>query len=272
MGFAVLAVLVVFPEPLHEGLDLQIARATKEIEARPDSAGLHLQRGELHRLHEDWGAAKADYDQAEKLDPKMAGVDLARGRLWLGAGDAKEAKKCLDRFLSREPESAPGLIERGRALVRLGRRLEGAEDYTRGLARADRAKPEWYLERAEALRAEGPARLEEAVRGLDEGIRKLGPVVTLRLMAIDLDLELKNYDSALRRVEEIARQSERKDPWLARRGEILQRAGRIKEARETYAVALASIETLPPSRRAAKFTQELEKQVRAALEVIDAKP
>ena len=272
MGFAVFAILTMFPEPAHEGLDLQIARATKEIEARPDDAELYLQRGELHRLHEDWAAAKADYDRAEKLDPKMAGVDLARGRLWLSAGDAKEAKKCLDRFLAREPGSAPGLIERGRSLVRLGRRLEGVEDYTRALAGADRHKPEWYLERAEALRAEGPTRLEEAVRGLDEGIRKLGPVVSLRLLAIDLDLESKRYDAALSRVEEIARQAERKDPWLVRRGEILRQAGRNPDAREAFLAALASIEALPPSRRAAKYTQELETKARAALEVIDGKP
>ena len=108
MGHGVFLALALFLGPAHEGLDLQIARATREIEARPGCAELHLQRGELHRLHEDWAAAKADFDRAEKLDPKMTGVDLARGRLWLAAGDPKEAGKCLDRFLSRSPRARRG--------------------------------------------------------------------------------------------------------------------------------------------------------------------
>jgi tetratricopeptide (TPR) repeat protein len=266
-------VLLVFSSllagPAHEGMDLQIARATKEIEAQPARADLYLARAELHRVHEDWAAAKADYDRALALDSNLSRVELGRGRMWLAIGDAREAQRCLDRFLTREPNHGEGMIERGRALVRLGKRAEGAAEYDRALARLAQPVPEFYLERADALRTEKPPRLDEAVKGLDEGIRKLGPVVTLRLAAIDLELELKRYDSALARVEEIARQSERKDPWLVRRGEILRQAGRVSEAREAFVSALRCIEALPASRRAAPFTRDLEQRVRTALEVID---
>lgn len=264
--------LMLFLRPAHEGLEIQIARVTQEIERLPRSAELHYKRAELHREHGDWAAAKADYDRAETLEPEFAAVDLGRGRLWLAAGDATAAKGALDRFLARRAGDPEGHVERARALVRLGRRAEGVDDFTRGLAGMGQPRPEVYLERAEALRAEGPARLEEALRGLDEGIRRVGGVVTLRLMAVEINLELKRYDAALARVDEIAAQAERKDPWWVRRGEILRQAGRTAEAREAFAAARACIEALPPSRRAAKFTQDLESKVRAALEVIDGKP
>lgn len=268
-GAGLLLFLTLSLRPAHEELDLQIARVTKDIEARPDRAELHLKRGELHRLHEDWAAAKADFDRAEKLDPGLAAVDLARGRMWLGIGDPKEARKCLDRVLAREPGRPDALVERARALVRLGQRAAAVEDYTRAVSTPAPSDPEIFLERSQAQSADG--RVEEALRGLDEGIRRLGPLVTLQLAAIDLELGAKRTDAALARLDSIAAKSERKDPWLARRGEILREAGRRDEAREAFRGALKAVESLPPFRRQAKATLDLEKRVRAALEAVDEK-
>ena len=53
--------------------------------------------------------------------------------------------------------------------------------------------------------------IDEALRGLDEGINQLGPVVTLQLLAIDLELRRKSYDAALTRLDLIAAESERKE-------------------------------------------------------------
>lgn len=264
-----LILCLVTGETTHEGLDQQIARATLEIESHPGRADLRLRRADLHRVHEDWAAAAADYDQAARLDPGLAAVHLGRARLWLAFGDAARAKSSADLFLAKEPDHADGLLERARALSRLGRSTESVEDFTRAIGRLAAPPPEIFLERAAAQRAQG--RLEDAVRGLDEGIRALGAVVSLRLAALDLDVELRRYDSALARVLEIESRAERKDSWLVRRGEILLLAGRRDEAREAYRAALASIEGLPAGRRTAPFTRELEQKVRASLEVIDEK-
>lgn len=252
----------------HEGLDLQIARATREIEDHPGRADLHFFRAELHRVHEDWKAAQTDFDRAAALDPALAAVDLGRTRLWLAFGDAAEAKRCVDRFLARAPESGDGFLERARAVSRLGRPKESAEDYTRALARIGTPLPEIYLERAAAQRSSSP---EEALRGIEEGLGKLGPVVSLRLAAIDLDLELRRFESALARLGEIEAGSERKDPWLVRRAEVLLAAGRRAEAREACGAALAAMDKLPAGRRSTPFTRELEHKVRGLLEVTDEK-
>ncbi|MBA2646756.1 MAG: tetratricopeptide repeat protein, partial [Pyrinomonadaceae bacterium] len=90
-------------------------------------------------------------------------------------------------------------------------------------------------------------------------------LITLQLAALDLELAQKRYDRALTRLERIAAQSPRKETWLARRGEILEQAGRKTEAHAAYAAALAAIETLPPHRRRVKAVTELETRLRAAL-------
>src|SRR5206468_8109047 len=105
-----------------------------------------------------------------------------------------------------------------------------------------------------------------ALRSLEEGIKKIGPIVTLQLFAIDLEVKQKRYDAALTRLEQISAQFPRKETWLARRGEILQQAGRDKEARDAFRDALKAISILPAPRRQVPAMLELEKRLQALLE------
>jgi hypothetical protein len=61
--------------------------------------------------------------------------------------------------------------------------------------------------------------------------------------------------------------SPRKETWLARKGEILQRADRKAEAAAAYRSALVAMETLPPFRRKVPAMQDLEKRLRDGLAV-----
>lgn len=254
----------------HEGVHEQIAAITAKIKRDPKNASLYLQRGELHRLHRDWMRAAADYDRAERLQPGLQIVDLARGKMLFDSGKLQRAKLTLDRFLSRRPAHYEGLITRARVLVKLGARTDAAKDFTRALSLASIPEPELYLERANVVAA-GEAQLPDALSGLDEGINKLGPLVTLQLVAIDLELRRKNYDGALVRLDQITAQSQRKEAWLVRRGEILKLAGRDAEARAAFNAALTAIESLPPAHRQSRSVSGLELRARSALNGDDRK-
>src|SRR5213592_1501837 len=220
------------PAGAHPDLIIQIEEVTKQIEQEPNNPELYLKRGELRRAHIEWDAAYADYERAFALAPDMAAIDLARGRLFLDSGWPLSARAALDRFLSHQPNQVEGLILRARALVRLNLRLAAAQDYSRAIRFSPEPGPDLFIERAQVLAAEGSAYFSSALRGLDEGIQKLGPLVTLQLFAIDVELKQKNIDGALARLDKIAEKSPRKETWLARRGEILQQAGRPEEARQ----------------------------------------
>jgi len=248
----------------HEGLHEQIAALTAKIKRDPKNASLYLQRGELHRLHRDWMRASADYDRAERLQPSLQIVDLARGKMLFDSGRLQRAKLTLDRFLFRQPEHYEGLITRARVLAKLGAQMDAAKDFTQALSLSSVPEPELYLERANVLAAD-VRQLEEALRGLDEGINKLGPLVTLQLAAIDLELRRKNYDGALVRLDQITAQSQRKEAWLVRRGEILKLVGRDEEARAAFNAALTAIESLPPAHRQSRSVSALEVRARSAL-------
>jgi len=272
VGLTVAFLCLSSPAWSHPGIDEQIQTITARIEQEPDNGTLYLRRGELHRIHSDWEKAEADYRTARKLDSQLLIADYCLGRLKLESGDAEAARTILDGYLSERPNDSDALATRARALVALGQHLEAAQDFTSAIQnpKRDSPRPEYYLERARALQAAGPSHIEGALAGIDEGLQQLGDPVTLQLYAIDLELARKNYDGALGRLDRIASESVRQEPWLVRKGSILEAAGRTAEAREAYAQTLASIDTLPTSRRNNRAVERLETEAREAMRRLDA--
>jgi tetratricopeptide (TPR) repeat protein len=246
----------------HGDLEVQIHLVSEQIATAP-SAALHLKRGILHHQHEEYARALDDFDQAEQLAPTRANIRFARSRTLFQSGQLTAARATLDKYLAQAPTHAEALLLRARVLAALKEHAAAVRDFDRNLELASEPLPDCYLERAAALVACGdrPAGLSS----LDEGIRRLGNLVTLQNAAIALELELGRPDAALARVDRIMAGLERTESWLARRGEILETAGRLDEARRAYRDALSALERLPLHHRAAKAMRELQDRLRLKL-------
>jgi len=120
------------------------------------------------------------------------------------------------------------------------------------------------MRRSPLLRLVG-VQVEQALRGLNDGIAKLGPIVSLQLPAIELELALGRHEAALARVDAVGAGAPRQEVWLARRGEILEQASRATDARRAYRAALLALEAARPTRA----TRELESRIQAALGRLD---
>ena len=245
----------------HDGLTEQIAAVTAQISRNPGSFDLVVRRAELYREDHQWKEALADLDRAERLDRTRPAPDLVRAHVYLDTHRWQASVEAATRFLARQTGHADALIVRGRARAKLGDRRAAAADFTRALE--TRPLPGVYLERAHNVESLGPRNVESALRGLDEGITRLGPIVTLELEAVELELRLKRYDAALARLDRVSAQSARKDTWLARRAAILERAGRLDEARVTYTAALDSANSQRERIRQTRASTALIRQLRA---------
>ena len=111
------------------------------------------------------------------------------------------------------------------------------------------------------FRSAGEAHLPQAILSLDEGIGRLGPVISLMQPALELEIRLKRFDAALERIERIRAALPRAETWLARRGEVLVLAGRREEARESFVEALAKIAALTERQRSTQAVRQLEKGI-----------
>jgi tetratricopeptide (TPR) repeat protein len=227
----------------HGDLLERIAALTRTIERDPKDAKLYLQRAELYRLHQQWTEATADYDRAEQLNPMLTAVDLGRGKLLLDSGKRPEAKAALDKYLAREPGDAEAFIVRARVRYKLGEQKAAAKDFSAGISLMAEPQPDYYLERAQALVDAGET--ENALRGLEEGMKTLGPVLTLQKAALDIEVASGRYEPAFARLDTILARVTRKENWLAKKGEILVAAGRKAEAGICFKEALNAIDRLP---------------------------
>ena len=267
--FLTLAILIGLLLPIrvgfaHESIQHNIIAITREIDRAPFDATLYLRRGELYRLHRDWDMARADFGRVAVLEPELAVVDLYLGRLLLEEGRLEPALRLLSRYLEIEPESAPARIARARTWTTLGRPLDAASDYSLALARHQ--TPELYLERAAVLAAAGEKYLSRALEGLEQASVALGPVPAIEHRMIEIEIETGDIDSALRRVDRAVARSHSGVPWLVRRAEILEEAGRRDEAVRAFRTARRELHLLPDHRRQTQMLQNLEVRIATALE------
>lgn len=269
---ALLLALAAGPVPVraHGDFHSLITLANQDIEKSPGNAEVYLRRAELYRLHQMWPEAEADIAKAVSLSPGLPLVDLCLGRLRMDTTWPLTARAHFDRFLAKYPDHVEALTLRSRIWQQLGQPLNASEDLARAARATPENAPELYIERAQALASAGSSQWENALTVLDDGIRKMGPLVTLQLTAIDIELRRQNYDGALSRVDAVAARSPRKESWLARRGEILLQAGRSDEARQAYQSALAALDTLPPVRRNVPAVLDLERRIRGELDQLKA--
>jgi predicted Zn-dependent protease len=259
----------------HQGLHEAIAGVTAQIERDPRNPKLYLSRGELHREHGDFDAALSDCDQAARLDPESAEVSLVRGRVFLDAGWLQSAELAVARYVGKRPDEARGHEILGEIANRRGDPARAAREFARAIELQPRPAPELYLARVRAMSADGKnaALAASPIAVLDEGMKRLGgPIVTLQIEAIELELRQGQYDSALARVRTLAAQSERKEQWHVLRGDILRRAGRPDQAKQAYRDALTAIGRLSPARRQTPAVVAITDHARAALGDLESTP
>ncbi|MES2569888.1 MAG: tetratricopeptide repeat protein [Verrucomicrobiota bacterium] len=246
----------------HGDLHVQIERVTAQITREPASAELHLNRAGLYRLHEEWQAAAADYDKAERLAPDLSAVHLGRGEMLYATGRLEEAGNELDRFLKINPRHVEALILRGRIEAGRANPLAAAGAFSEAIAQAKRPEPEWYIEQARALMAAGSEHHgDEAIAALERGMEVLGNLPVLGLYAIEIETARSRFDSALGRLEKLSASARRQEHWLERRGDLLAKAGRHQEATRTYHAAIKAIADLPVHLRSTKAVSELENRL-----------
>lgn len=261
--FAALALAI--PTALgHGAIDERIAELTADLALAPGDVTLRFQLAEAHCQHEDWQAALRELARVEELAPGRFPIDLLRGRTELGARRAGEAKAALDRFLAAHPRNPQALVFRARALELLGKPDACLADFRAALAASTHPEPDLFQEAAEALAFRGHR--GEAVRVLAAGIAKLGPVPSLVLEAMSLEIGTGQFDAALSRVDAMQKSAPRPEPWMAKRASVLEQAGRRAEARAAWEALIVHLAALPNLERGSHSMSLLAEQAQQALQ------
>jgi predicted Zn-dependent protease len=238
----------------HDSLHEQIEEVTRSIKKEPRNPKLYLKRAELYRLHKEWKNSAKDIKRAEKLNPKLAVTNLLRGKLLFDIKNFNKAEKSLKKYLQKDAESFEGNLTLARVYSKQKKTEEAFKYFTKAIIISPDDSIEIYLERAKLLAGEN--QFKRAIKGLDEGISKLGQILTLQNMAINLEVKRQNYDSALKRLDRLMEKMPRKESFQLREGEIYLQAGQYCRAKEILTKSQKGFASLPGFRKKVRAIKE----------------
>jgi len=263
-------VLAALPAAAHESEGEALARLDLALAVAPRDAELWRRRAGLERSQGDLELARADLERACALGLAPALAERERGWLARAEGRLADAERHLRRAIELSPGDTETLVAHAETLGSLHRWREAADGYARVIELAPDAGPDLHLARVRALAAGGDANLREALRALDEADAKLGPVPALAQEGVALELRAGRTDAALARLGRLSAQARHRESWLVQRAEILEHAGRSRQAFAEYADALASLEAQPPARRATPAAVTLAARAREGIARLSA--
>ena len=246
----------------HGPLSESIAAVSAEIAREPNRIELYLSRARLHLQHEDWPAAQADLDRVAVSAPGSA-VDLLRGEVFLKSADFARAGKVFTELIGREPRSVAAHSGLARVQFAMGEFEAAARSFARAADVSEQPDPMLFISQSSAFEKAG--RTADAIAALDAGMRRLGPLVSLASPAIELELSTGRTDAAVARIDALLAGQPRKEAWLVRRAEILQKAGRAADARVSWEQARAAFATLPEFRQNTPQMAAIRSRIDAAL-------
>lgn len=252
----------------HGAFHERMAQLTATIEHSPGDARAHFELAELFGRHGDWALALGAADSADERQPHAFPTDLVRGEAHLALGRPAVARGALDRFLATRPGHARALVLRARALALIDGPAAALGDYRAALQTAATPEPDHVREAAEALVASGQR--DEALRVLRRALALLGPDPALLQQTLDLEIAAGLIDDAFTRIAVLEVGAPRREPWMARRAQVLTAARRTGEARAAWIDLLRHFEALPNLERGRPALLAYAAAARTALATLES--
>jgi tetratricopeptide (TPR) repeat protein len=247
-----------------------VARLEARIKAGAGEPELRFELACAHQEHGEWELALVELERVERLAPGVhqtaviQGMALATGRHWA------HALAVLDDFLMATPGHAQALRQRGRVMRELGRREEAVRDLNEALKRETRPIGEQVTELCDLLITCG--RESEAMVLLQSGRERLGDEPVLLEALLKVAERLERWDEALAAAEGLQQAAPRPEPWMVKRAELFESAGRQDEARRSWQALREHLMKLPSLERGAGQMAECLNRAKRALGESFSKP
>jgi predicted Zn-dependent protease len=257
----------------HGAVHDQVRVLDERIRSDPQNSEHLIRRGRLFLEANHIAEAVNDFRRALDVDVNAVGARYYLGQAFLRSGDGAQAEREARLYLvgtrdQGEDAAVLGYRLLGQALSARNQPLAAAVAYVTAISRSTSPEPAQYVEAAEAYVAGGSAHFGRALKILEEGIRRIGPIASLQQPAIDIDRKAGRVDAALSRLETLIAQGEAREQRLFQKGELLLEAKRLSDAEEAFHQAGNAVRALPPEHQKTKAAQTLVKEIDARLGAI----
>lgn len=229
------------------------------LKTDPGHVDYLLERADIHRRHRNFDEALDDLNSAKVLAPTNDTVFYLIGLTLFERGDFDAAENALHTFIGRSPSNLRGHLAIAKVYTQQNRHVHAAREYELVISHQSTPNPDHYIARARSYMDAGTPHLMQALQGLEEGIALIGPLITFRRLAIEIEIAQGNYQSAIDRVDSILQDVDRKETWLVKKANILSSIGMNQEATQTFLLAERAIQALPNRNKKSPAVRALQK-------------
>lgn len=178
-------------------------------------------------------------------------------KLTLLRGDSAQALARTGDLTRIAPGFAQGWNLHADLLYQAGRRDEAIAAKQKYLEISETQDAAEYITCADWLHERGkPGDAQAAIVLLDQGTARIGVLMGMEQSAIEIDLSLRQWDSALRRLDILTARFRPSSDLSVQRAEILTQAGRFQEAASAYDAAIAILQASPSANRSPEQLNE----------------
>jgi tetratricopeptide (TPR) repeat protein len=253
----------------HDDLHKQIALATIEIKAHPDSFMLYLKRGELYYQHEEFDKAVKDFKFCFESQFYSVRLDLAIAKAYFSLEEYDRAITYLDHILATDGKHVMALRWKGHSLMKLQQFSAAGLNFENVISYTDKTCPENYLEASFAWqKSDEPDATEKAISTIKNGIANQGNLLIFHNTLLVIYAGENDFDKAVACQSNIIGLSNRKEFPYFKRAELLIKAGDFSAAKLDLVAARNAIKQLPSSRQGNTAVLELVSQIEKAERLI----
>jgi len=264
-----LGFFVVFPSHIfaHGPGLFKAEQLSEQIARHGSNVSLYVERARIYQSYRHWKEALVDLDAAAQLEPDNTKLDLMRAEILYSMKEYSRALDLIELYELRHKPDLEAMLIAARSYRELGLNEKAAQYYKKILSKlkvgSEVPLSEWYIEYVDVLMLAG--KKSQALNILQQGIHALGSNSVFQTRAAELEVELGDYESAISRIDALAEKSQRKDFWLARRGDILTKAGLTSRAKSSYQEAFSRLQKLPLRLRNQPASVELNAKLKVLL-------
>lgn len=229
------------PDPSHT-----LEQLEEHLTKTPDDQELLRQKADLFLSTNHPELARPVVDRLLALDPKKPENLLLDVRVCRAKKDTATRRKAAE-LVRAHPKFAPGWLFLAHVEEDKGHRTEAIAAMHQAIDLSAKPSPTDVLTCAGWLEKRGDK--TEAVAILDQGLAKLGVLTGLHQKAIEIEVPLGHYDSALRRLDAMTARFRPSVALSLQRADILESAGRYKEAAASCDNALALLDVMPAAKK-----------------------
>lgn len=201
----------------------------------------------------------------QALDPELKEVHFEVADMAYRRGQLPEALVLCTGFLDEHPKHAP-------AWALLAGIHAATNDYDQALTALDvhlrettRPVPGRYLQRASWMETAG-REPTEIIAGLEEGVKRLGPLPQLHMAMLERHRRAKNPAAAIQVLAALEAGAGSNPKWMVLRGNLYLEAGNRSAAATAFQQAQAAISALPARRQRVPAFRDLNNQAIEGLE------